>query len=128
MDLSSFINGALLRNPGVIHITPQPLLGPAVQNSESWATVGCLAGFINAPNAAGVWEAVGTWAWWMAAALDFSAGVALGCLDLGMEAEPHEPAVWLLQSCSLLGCRVAQQIRISACFWVGEALASWLLP
>lgn len=59
----------------MIHITPQPLLGPAVQNSESWATVGCLAGFINAPNAAGVWEAVGTWAWWMAAALDFSAGL-----------------------------------------------------
>lgn len=67
----------------MIHITPQPLLGPAVQNSESWAAVACLAGFINAPNADGVWEAVGTWA----TALDFSVGVALSCPDLSMEAE-----------------------------------------
>lgn len=52
--------------------------------------VGCLAGFINAPNAAGVWEAVGTWAWWDGSRVGFQ---CWDCPDLG---------IWRLHPVNLL--------------------------
>lgn len=87
--------------------------------------VGCLAGFINAPSAAGVWEAVGTWAWWDGSRVGFQCWDCFGLPRFGhMEAAPCEPAVvgavllspWLL-------CGTADMDQ--CLFLVGEALASW---